>query len=205
MPPALKTRNRWLSRALEKVVLSGGKAGIVAAALFFGFMLWFARPVFQVDISAMNSLSDETIAADKNDSGALGGSDEPGLYDDRGAERLGTSGEKRPPEPACSGRISGRASITSAFLALRPLSRGRGWRGRRAADWRAFWTPRRVADLDRELRQAGREMGFAPDAFKAFTDSLSASPPAAMRRFRSSSPVSWGSRRENPPGCRFRW
>jgi hypothetical protein len=65
MPPALKIRNLWLGRALDKVALSGGKVGIWAAALLFVVMLCFARPVFHVDIHAMNSLSEETLAADR--------------------------------------------------------------------------------------------------------------------------------------------
>jgi predicted exporter len=65
MPPALKTRNIRLSRILDRIALSGGKAKLVAVALFFGVMLCFARPVFQVDINAMNSLSTETLAAER--------------------------------------------------------------------------------------------------------------------------------------------
>ena len=177
MPPALKTRNKWLNRALEKVVLSGGKAGILAAALFFGFMLWFARPVFQVDISAMNSLSDETIAADKKIQDLWGNltSRVYMMIEGRSASELQMKNDRL---SALLGDDLRRGVVTSAFLPS-DLFPGEGLAGSRAAAWRAFWTPQRVANLDRELRQAGREMGFAPDAFKAFTDMVSASPPAA--------------------------
>ncbi len=176
MPPALKVRNRWLNRVLEKIVLSGGKAGIVAAVLLFGFMLFFARPVFQVDINAMNSLSGETIAADKKMQELWGNLTSRVYMMVEG----GSPSELQMKNERLSdllGEDLRRGVVTSAFLPS-DLFPGKGLAERRTTAWRAFWTPRRIADLDRELRQAGREMGFAPDAFKAFTDLISAPPPA---------------------------
>ncbi|MCX5820156.1 MAG: methyltransferase domain-containing protein [Deltaproteobacteria bacterium] len=71
-----------------------------------------------------------------------------------------------------------RGTVKGAF-ALADLFPGEVLAKRHTADWKAFWTPRRVADLRRELKQASRELGFAPDAFGAFVSSLSAVPPAA--------------------------
>ena len=177
MPPALKIRNIWLSRVLDKVVLSGGKAGIGAAALLFGVMLCFARPVFHVDIHAMNSLSEETVAAERTLQTVWG--------DLTSRVYLMTEGRSLQELQAKSDRLTGmlkedlkRGKIGAGF-ALSDLFPGEDLARRRAADWQAFWAPRRVADLNRELRQAGREMGFAPAAFQAFTDSLSGFPPAA--------------------------
>lgn len=177
MPPALKTRNLWLGRVLDKVVLSGGKVGIWAAALFFVVMLFFARPVFHVDIHAMNSLSEETLAADRAFRAVWG--------DLTSRVYLMTEGRTLQELQAKSDRLTGmlkedlkRGRIGAGF-ALSDLFPGEALARRHAEDWRAFWTPRRVADLNRELRQAGREMGFAPAAFRVFTDSLSGTPPAA--------------------------
>ncbi|MBA4421659.1 MAG: MMPL family protein [Syntrophus sp. (in: bacteria)] len=177
MPPALKTRNRWLSRTLEKVVLSGGKAGIAATVLLFGIMLFFARPVFQVDINAMNSLSGETLAAEKKIQ-ELWGNLTSRVYmmiEGRSISELQMKNDRL---SVLLGDDLRRGVVTSAFLPS-DLFPGEGLAGRRAAAWQAFWTPGRVADLDGELRRAGREMGFAPGAFNAFTDLVSASPPAA--------------------------
>ena len=177
MPPALKIRNLWLGRALDKVVLSGGKVGIWAAALLFGVMLCFARPVFHVDIHAMNSLSEATLAADRTFRAVWG--------DLTSRVYLMTEGRSLEELQAKSDRLAGmlsedvkRGRIGAGF-ALSDLFPGKALARRRAADWRAFWTPSRVADLTRELRRAGREMGFAPAAFRAFTDALPGPPPAA--------------------------
>jgi len=177
MPPALKTRNRWLDRVLSKIVLSGGKAGLAAAAILFVAMLFFVRPVFQVDINAMNSLSAETIAADKKIQGLWGNL--------TGRIYLMAEGQSLPELQRKSDRLSvllgddlSSGSVASAFLPS-DLFPGEELAGRRAAAWQAFWTPRRVADLDRRLHETGREIGFAPQAFRPFTDSLSAPPPPA--------------------------
>jgi hypothetical protein len=66
LPPDLSRHAAGLARILDGIALSGGNAKLAAAALFFTVMLFFARPVFLVDINAMNSLSDETISADRN-------------------------------------------------------------------------------------------------------------------------------------------
>ena len=177
MPPALKTRNSWLNRALEKVVLPGGKAGMIAAAVFFVFMLWFVRPVFLVDIGAMNSLSGETIAADKKIQ-ELWGNMTSRVYvmiEGQGASELQVKNDRL---SLLLREDLRRGVVASSFLPS-DLFPGEGTARRRAEAWQVFWTPQRVADLDRELRRGGREMGFTPDAFKGFMDSLSASPPAA--------------------------
>ena len=177
MPPALKTRDPWLSRILDRIALSGGKAKLVAVALFFGVMLCFARPVFQVDISAMNSLSEESIAAEKTLQRVWG--------DLTSRVYLMIEGGSLADLQAKSDRLAGmlrddlnRGTVGAAF-ALSDLFPGEALARSHAADWRAFWTPGRVAELRREFNRAAREMGFAPDAFGAFVNSLSEAPPAA--------------------------
>ncbi len=128
MPPALKTRNPWLGRILDRIALSGGKAKLAAAALFFGVMLFFARPVFLVDINAMNSLSARDHRRGQDAPAGLGGPDEPGLPDDRGAKPGGSPGQKRPPGrdvPGGSPPGHGRGGL----LPFPTSSRGRSWRG----------------------------------------------------------------------------
>lgn len=177
MPPALKTRDPWLSRILDRIALSGGKAKLVAVALFFGVMLSFARPVFQVDINAMNALSMETIAAEKTLQRVWG--------DLTSRVYLMIEGGSLADLQAKSDRLAGmlredlnRGTVGAAF-ALSDLFPGEALAKRHAADWQSFWTPRRVAEFRRELAQAAREMGFAPDAFGAFMGALSATPPVA--------------------------
>jgi len=177
MPPALKTRDPWLSRILDRIALSGGKAKLVAVALFFGVMLCFARPVFQADINAMNALSTETVAAEKTLQRVW--------RDLTSRVYLMIEGGSLADLQTKSDRLAGmfrddlnRGTVGAAF-ALSDLFPGEALARRHAADWQAFWTPGRVAEFRREFAQAAREMGFAPDAFGVFMGSLSATPPVA--------------------------
>lgn len=177
MPPALKPRNPWLGRILDGIALSAGKAKLVAAALFFAVMLFFARPVFLVDIAAMNSLSAETIAADRTLKRIWG--------DLTNRIYVMTEGKNIEELQAKSDRLAGmfredcrRGTLQAAFL-LSDLFPAEEIARRRAADWGAFWTPVRIADLQRELTRAGRELGFTPDAFAPFVSLLTGPPPAA--------------------------
>jgi SAM-dependent methyltransferase len=71
-----------------------------------------------------------------------------------------------------------RGAVKVAFL-LSDLFPGEELARRRAADWRAFWTAARIADLRRELMRAGRELGFTPEAFAPFVALLTGPSPAA--------------------------
>ncbi|MBN2437892.1 MAG: MMPL family transporter [Deltaproteobacteria bacterium] len=177
MPPALKIRDPWLGRILDRIALSGGKARLAAVALFFGVMFCFARPVFQVDINAMNSMSAQTIAADRTIRKVWG--------DMTSRIYLMTEGQNLEELQAKSDRLAGmfredlnRGTVKGAFV-VADLFPGEALAKRHAADWKVFWTPRRVEDLRQALKQAAREMGFAPDAFGAFISFLSAAPPDA--------------------------
>ncbi|MHB8910646.1 MAG: methyltransferase domain-containing protein [Syntrophales bacterium] len=178
MPPALKPRSPRLGRILDGIILSGGKGKLAAAALFFVVMLPFSRPVFLVDINTMNSLSDETVAADRTLQRVWG--------DLASRVYVMTEGKDIGELQAKSDRLAAmfpedvkRGAIKETFL-LSDLFPGAELAGRRAADWRAFWTPGRIGELRRELSRAGRELGFAPDAFAPFTALLTGPPPAAV-------------------------
>ena len=64
MPPAAKQSNPLLFNAIKKIA-APAKWKLIAAIVFGLIMLFFAKPVFNVDMNAMNSMSKETINADK--------------------------------------------------------------------------------------------------------------------------------------------
>ena len=140
-------------------------------------MLCFARPVFKVDINAMNSMSTETVAADRAVQQVWG--------DLASRVYFMTEGRNLEELQAKSDRLSmmlredlNRGTIKGAFT-VADLFPGEALAKRHAADWKVFWTPSRAADIRRELKQAARETGFAPGAFGTFVSSLSATPTAA--------------------------
>ncbi len=178
MPPALKPRSVWLGRILDGITLSGEKTKLIAAAFFFTVMLFFARPVFLVDINAMNSLSEQSIAAERTLQRVWG--------DMTSRVYVMTEGETVTELQAKSDRLAGMlredlrlGTVKAAFL-LSDLFPGEELAAGRAADWRAFWTASRIADLRRELTRAGRELGFVPGAFDPFVALLTGPPPSAV-------------------------
>lgn len=177
MPPALKPRNDRFRRVLDQITRPVGMKGLVVAVVFFVLMLFFVRPVFQVDITAMNSLSAESIAAEKTLQQVWG--------DLTSRVYLMTEGRNVAELQEKSDRLHGmlreeigRGTLGGAFL-LSDLFPGERLAGERSADWKAFWKPERVRDLRRELTKTGREMGFSSDAFTPFLISLTAPPPKA--------------------------
>ena len=175
MPPALKAHDDRFGRILDKLTLPGGMARPAVAALFFAVMLFFARPVFQVDVAAMNSLSRESIAAEKTLQQIWG--------DLTSRVYVMTEGKSLAELQEKSDRLSGmfreglkQGILEGAFL-LSDIFPGEKLAGLRAADWTAFWKPERVRHLQRELTQMSREMGFSVDAFSPFLISLTAPPP----------------------------
>jgi len=64
MPPASKSSNPVLFNAVKKFA-APATWKIIAAIAFGLIMLFFAKPVFNVDLNAMNSMSKATVNADK--------------------------------------------------------------------------------------------------------------------------------------------
>jgi hypothetical protein len=64
MPPAKRQTNPLLFNAV-KAIAAPAKWKLIAAIIFGLIMLFFAKPVFNVDLQSMNSMSADTIAADK--------------------------------------------------------------------------------------------------------------------------------------------
>ncbi|NLN40096.1 MAG: MMPL family transporter, partial [Smithella sp.] len=64
MPPAGRTGNRFLLAAVNRAA-APARWKIIAALAFAAAMLFFAKPVFKIDLQAMNSIGPETIAAEQ--------------------------------------------------------------------------------------------------------------------------------------------
>lgn len=169
MPPAKHRTNRFLFNAVIKIA-APAKWKLISAIIFGLIMLIFAKPVFNVDLQAMNSLSKDTIQAEQklqkiwgNLSGKcyvlLEAEDLKGLQDKN--ERLMTllaadvQKEKLAPVFLPSVLFPSERLAKTNFEA-----------------WRGFWSQERVARLKRNLDAAARENGFAPDAFEPFLKML---------------------------------
>ncbi len=165
MPPSKRRTNRFLLAAIIKVAASA-KWKLAAAVIFGLIMLLFAKPVFNVDLQAMNSVSPDTISAENklretwgNLSGKcyilLTGSSVAELQkkDERLMTFLAGDVQKEKLAPVF---------LPSALFPPQVQAQSN------LAAWQSFWSQDRVAELKRNLDRAARENGFAPDAFGPF-------------------------------------
>jgi predicted exporter/precorrin-6B methylase 2 len=165
MPPSKRRTNRFLQTAVNKIA-APAKWKIAAAVIFALIMLFFAKPIFNVDLQAMNSLSKDTMNAEKImqetwgnlsgkcyvllESSSIG---ELQKKNERLMAKLAADVEKEKLAPVF---------LPSVLFPSSPLAQSN------FAAWRNFWNPDRVAALKRNLDAAAQENGFAPDAFEPF-------------------------------------
>lgn len=177
MPPAKRPPRLPLQGFINKIASDNGRWKVYAALAFGLVMLVFAKPDFRVDLNAMNTLSGETLKADKLVQSVWGDllSKVYVMVEGRDASDF----QKRCDETAAlldreksSGRISQYFAASTVFP-------GKELAATNAAAWREFWTPERIAELRRDMDVSGRQVGFSHRAFDPFLKSLAGSSPGA--------------------------
>lgn len=165
MPPAGRAPNRFLLTAIHHMA-APARWKMIAAAAFALVMLIFAKPVFDVNLQAMNSIRPESIAAEQkmqNVWGNLSGKCYV-LLEASSADELQ---EKNQQLMALLAPDIQQEKLAGVFLPSVLFPSESVSRSHYKA-WRDFWTEERVTELKRNLHAAGREYGFAPDAFDPF-------------------------------------
>jgi len=174
MPPAGRGGHPALIRAVDRAFLSGGEWKAVAALVFAGAMAFLARPDYRIDLQAMNSMTPETLKAEKTVEQTWGDMSRKVylLLEGETWEGIQQQSDRLArvmAEEARTGRLS------SAFLPS-TLFPGEELRTRNLAAWRTFWNRERIDALRTELSRAGQELGFSSDAFAPFLKRLSVGP-----------------------------
>jgi predicted exporter/SAM-dependent methyltransferase len=165
MPPAAKQSNPLLFNAIKKIAAPANWK-LIAAIVFGLIMLFFAKPVFNVDMNTMNSMSKETINADKKMQrvwGNLSGKCYI-LLEASNMEQLQKKNDQLMNWLSADVR---QGNLSPVFLPSVLFPSPDAVRSNFAA-WRDFWNKDRVADLKRNLNAAASENGFAPNAFEPF-------------------------------------
>ena len=166
MPPAKGSSFLPVQTLANRIASTEGNAKVYAALLLAGAMLFFAKPVFHVDLNAMNSLSPETLAAEKQ-LGDTWGNLSGRIYtltEGRDLQELQQRGDHmaaRLDQEADSGTLA--AAFSPSFIFP-----GEERAKRNLQAWQAFWQPERIKLLRDTLDAASRELGFAPKAFAPF-------------------------------------
>ena len=173
MPAAAHEPYLPLQAAVNRLASSrpAGKAAVAFA--FAGLMLFFARPDFHSDLSSLNAVTRETLAAEqliKEVWGDISGSVqliiEAGSREElrERADRLSTLLQQ---ETIRGGLRAGL--LPSAIMPGSEAAR------KHAAAWQRFWSPARAAATERALADASGALGFSADAFAPFVAMLRSS------------------------------
>lgn len=179
LPPAMDRPmpfRRWVAAIPEP-----GKWAALAAVAFGVGMSFFAAPKFNVSLTAMNTVSRETAAAEELMTTVWGAGIFNKIYmmtEGASPGSLQEEGDRMLPallRDVAAGRIDA-GFLPAMIFPGEALSR------QNFLDWRAFWTPERVRETRLALEVAS-EYGFTADAFAPFSKMISAgSPPAESTR-----------------------
>jgi len=168
-------------QAFVNRIASSHNSWKTAAALAFGIvMLFFARPDFHIDLTALNAASPQTLAAEKYVQRVWG--------DIFGSVQLMLEAGSRDELARRGDRLSRMLEREIAVGAVQPcflpssLLPGAETRRENFAAWQRFWNTERIAALETALGAASRDLGFSPDAFAPFLSLLAspAMPPAYL-------------------------
>jgi uncharacterized protein len=165
MPPSSKSSNTVLFNVIKKIAAPANWK-LIAAIIFGLVMLFFAKPVFNVDLNAMNSMSKETINADEKMQdvwGNLSGKSYV-LLEAKSIAELQEKNDQLMNRLADDVR---QGKLSPAFLPSVLFPSSQTAQSNFKA-WRSFWTEDRLTAFKRDLNNAARENGFAPNAFEPF-------------------------------------
>ena len=165
MPPATKPGNPLLSNAVQKFA-APARWKLIAAIIFGLSMLLFAKPVFNVDMNSMNSMGEATMRADRKMQDVWGNLSGRCYVFLQASDMT----QLRKKNDQLAGWLAGDIrdeKLSSPFLPT-ILFPSQETAQKNMAAWRAFWNKDRVAELKRNLSAAGKENGFASDAFEPF-------------------------------------
>ena len=170
MPPA-KPRQLPLQKMVNALARSG-KKGAYTALAFALVMSIFARPKFNVSLSTMNTVSKETIAAEKQMANVWGyvfnkvylmtEGDSVNALQEKGDRLLELIAKRLP-----------AGWISSGFVPAM-IFPGKERRRNNLEAWQKFWNSGRVSVLKDTMEKAAVELGFTPDAFNPFYNLLTA-------------------------------
>lgn len=174
--PAGSARTLPLQKIADFCARAGWPGLLAAGALAF-FLLFHANPGYDVRLSAMNTTSQKTEAADQAFTKVWGDLSHR-VYLMAGARSVGglqKTGDRL--LPMLDADV--RSGVLKSFFAPALVYPGPQGSARNWAAWRAFWRSRAAA-CRKNLRRAARTAGFTVDAFAPFLALLSptAAPPA---------------------------
>ncbi|MBW1704892.1 MAG: MMPL family transporter [Deltaproteobacteria bacterium] len=172
MPPARRQRRLPVQAVVNRLALTGGKKKAYAALALTLFMVYFAKPEFHVDLKAMNTITEETKAAEALVTSVWGNvfSKIFLVLEGKSIEDLQRTGDRLAgllEQEVASG------SLSSAFIPSMIFpGQERGKENFRA--WKAFWNRGRISEFKKSMDKASSDLGFVPNAFAPFYSAIDA-------------------------------
>ena len=166
MPPAKSKSLLPLQAFANWIATTAAKKKAYAAIGLAMVLLFYAKPVFHVDLHAMNSVSKETLAAEKLLADVWGNlfSRIYVMVEGRDVKELQQKGDRL---TILLDQDVRTGTLASAFVPSM-IFPGEQRADQNFAAWRAFWQPERTAALQKAMNHVSIELGFAPDAFAPF-------------------------------------
>lgn len=170
LKPAKRAGRLPLQLLVDKLGGSVGKPQVVVAAILFFVMVFFAYPEFEVDLAAMNTVSEETIAAENRVSKVWG----QRLFDN--IYLMAVAPDKATLQQYSDGlaarmKLEINDNVLSEAFVPSVIFPGETRCAENLKAWRQFWHEKDHAILQKRIRQVAAELGMPA---KAFSDVYSA-------------------------------
>lgn len=173
MPPAKKQRKRPLRHVADRMA-GFGPWGAAAAAALAGVLVFFAKPGFNVDLGAMNSISRSTQNAEQLITDVWGNMFDR-VYLMVEAPAATDLLEKEDRLFAQLEAASEQGMMSTPFSMSRFFPQGER-RQENFNAWKRFWTKDRITALNRQMASEGKNLGFTEAAFSPFFKLLESPP-----------------------------
>ncbi|PIP40671.1 MAG: MMPL family protein, partial [Desulfobacterales bacterium CG23_combo_of_CG06-09_8_20_14_all_51_8] len=164
MRPGKSKRALPLQTVVNKLFIGGGKYKFILALGFATLMCFYARPEFKVDITSMNTITEETIDAENLFSTVWGHKFFDKVYMLIEADNLVSLQEKCDKLADGIDREISAQRLSDAFLPSM-IFPGILKRKENLAAWNQFWNEKQKTSFYDELKDTAVELGFTPDAF----------------------------------------
>ena len=172
MAPSANKRKLPLQGVVDKLY-NTGRFGALAAAFLAFFLLFFARPEFNVSLESMNTVSSETLAADALFTNVWGNMSNKIvlMMTEQSAANIQ---QKNDSILQLMTEDKAAGTIQSAFIPSM-IFPGRELAEKNLRAWKEFWNTERIENLEDQIQKNSTELGFTADSFNRFLKLLSPS------------------------------
>ncbi len=167
--PAATGRSLPLQKGVD-MLYSTGTPGAMAALIFAGFMVFWMRPDFNVSLESMNTVSPQTMAADrlfKDVWGDIGST----VFLMNSADDIGTIQDKNDALLLQLNDAEKSGAVASAFVPSM-IFPGMLRSEHNLAAWHHFWNQERRDAFLENLQKIGHRIGYSQTAFAEFTKTI---------------------------------